>query len=321
MDSVTLDTLDLGLLHALQLDGRVPFSRVAEVLDVSGRTVARRYERLRGAGAVRVAAVTDSRRTGHAEWLVRLRVLPDGGPAIANGLARRPDTAWVTVAASGTEIVFIFRADGAGAAPLESLARHPQIRDVAAYRLLRHLMDRRWLGRTSALTEEQASGLRSPGPGDAAPAPLTDLDRRLIPALAIDGRAPYPVLARRIGWSESAVRRRLDELRHSGALSFDVEIDPALFGFSLQCLLWLTVTPSRLTAVARSLAADPEAAFVGATTGPHNLIAIAVCRDADALFTYVTDRIGSLDGIERMETTPIASYAKRAAPHPGRPAK
>lgn len=314
MNSVILDSLDLELLHALQLDGRAPFSRVAEVLDVSDRTVARRYERLRAAGAVRVAAVTDSRRTGHADWLVRLRVLPGGCSAIAHALARRPDTAWVTVASSGTEIVCIFRATDGGPAPLEALARHPQIRDLDAHRLLRHLMDRRWLGRTSALTAEQISALRSPAPGDAAPVLLTDLDRRLLPALAIDGRAAYPALAKQVGWSESAVRRRLEELRRSRALQFDVEIDPALLGFSVQCLLWLTVTPSRLTAIAQSLTADPETAFVGATTGAHNLMAIAVCRDVDALYTYVADRISSLNGIERMETTPITSYAKRAAP-------
>ncbi|WP_197048500.1 hypothetical protein [Streptosporangium roseum] len=85
--------------------------------------MARRYERLRAAGAARVAAVTDSRRTGHAEWLVRLRVLPGGCFAIAHALARRPDTAWVTVASSGIEIVCVFRATDGGPAPLESLAR------------------------------------------------------------------------------------------------------------------------------------------------------------------------------------------------------
>jgi DNA-binding Lrp family transcriptional regulator len=316
MDSVRLDSLDMGLLHALQLDGRVPFSRVAEVLDVSGRTVARRYERLRAAGAARVAVVTDSRRTCHAEWLVRLRVRPGGGAAIARALARRPDTAWVTVASSGAEIVCIFHTADGGPAPLEALARHPQIRDVDAHQLLRHLMGRPWLGRTSALTPEQVSALRSPGTGDAAPVTLTDLDRRLLPALAIDGRAAYPVLARQVGWSESAVRRRLEELRRSHVLRFAVEIDPVLFGFSVQCLLWLTVAPSRFIAVARSLAADPEAAFVGAMTGAHNLMAIAVCRDADALYTYLTDRVSSLNGVERLETTPITSYTKRAAPTP-----
>lgn len=53
---------------------------------------------------------------------------------------------------------------------------------------------------------------------------------------------------------------------------------------------------------------------MGSATGPHNLVAIAVCRDAGALHTYLTDRIGSLDGIDRLETVMITSYAKRAAP-------
>jgi hypothetical protein len=41
-----LDSLDLKLLQALQLDGRAPFKRIAEVLGVSDQTVARRLRRL-----------------------------------------------------------------------------------------------------------------------------------------------------------------------------------------------------------------------------------------------------------------------------------
>ena len=78
MESVTLDPLDLRILHALHLDGRAPFSRIAEVLDVSDRTVARRVGRLRAAGVARITGVADGLRTGHAEWLVRLRVLLEG---------------------------------------------------------------------------------------------------------------------------------------------------------------------------------------------------------------------------------------------------
>lgn len=314
VDSVTLDALDLRLLHALQLDGRAAFSRIADVLDVSDRTVARRFGRLRTAGIARVAGVTDSHRTGHAEWLVRLRVPPSGTVPLARALAHRPDTAWVTVASSGTEIICVFRVAEEGPAPLGTLGRLPPGTPIDAQRLLRPAMDHRWTGRTSALTEEQAAALRPAPTAGNAPVPLTDLDRRLLPALAADGRAAYPDLARRVGWSESAVRRRLDELRGSGVLRFDVEIDSRLFGFSVQCLLWLTVTPARTGDVARALAGDPEAAFVGSTTGPHNLFAIAVCRDADALHTYLTDRIGSLDGVDRMETVLITSYSKRAAP-------
>ncbi|WP_149259904.1 AsnC family transcriptional regulator [Actinomadura sp. K4S16] len=314
MDSVTLGQLDLQLLHALHLDGRAPFSRIAEVLGVSDRTAARRFARLRASGAARVTAVVDSRGAGRAEWLVRLRVLPSGAAALAGELARRPDTAWVTVLSSGTEIVFILRVPAGRAAPLAGLTRHPRILGVEAHRLLRHLMERRWFGRTSALTGDQVSALRpSPG-GSTGPVALNDLDRRLLPVLAADGRAAYPSLASRVGWSESAVRRRLEELRRSGMLRFDVEVDPVALGFPTQCLIWLSVAPSRLASTARALAADSEAAFVGATTGPHNLLAIAVCRDEDALYPYLSDRIGSLDGVERMETAPITSYAKRVAP-------
>lgn len=312
MDSVTLDALDRRLLHALHLDGRAPFSRIAEVLDVSDRTVARRLARLRAAGAARVTAVLHD--PGRAEWLVRVRVSPDAAAPVARALAGRADTRWVTVLSGGTEVVCIVGAPAADPAPLRGLARSPQVRDVEAHRLLRHLMDHRWRGRTSALTREEEAALRPPVRSGAAPVALTDLDRRLLPALAVDGRAAHPALARRAGWSESAVRRRLDELRRSRTLRFDVEIDPALFGFAVQCLLWLTVAPARLAAVAGSVAADAEAAFVGATTGPHNLLVIAVCRDDDALYAYLSDRIGALDGVERVETVPVTAYAKRVAP-------
>ncbi|MEW2355513.1 AsnC family transcriptional regulator [Spirillospora sp. NPDC029432] len=313
MDSVMLDPLDLRLLHALHLDGRAPFARIAEVLDVSDRTLARRYARLRATGTARVTATVSTRSTGHAEWLVRLRVRP-GAADLARALARRPDTAWVTVLSSGTEIVCVLRALAGGPAPLAELARHPRILDVDAHRLLRHLMDHRWPGRTSALTAGEIGALRPPDPGGSGPIALNDLDRRLIPSLAADGRAPYPDLARRTGWSESAVRRRVEELRRSGTLRFDVEVEPVALGYAAQCLLWLTVPPSRLAGTVRDLAGDAETAFIGAVTGTHNLLAIAVCRNDDALYAYMSQRLAALDGIERVETALVTSYSKRVAP-------
>ncbi len=149
---------------------------------------------------------------------------------------------------------------------------------------------------------------------ETGPFRLTDLDRRLLPALAADGRAACPDLARTAGWSESAVRRRLEELRRSGALRFDVEADSGLFGCTAHCLLRLSVAPARLGGVAQALAGDREAAFVATTTGSHNLMAVAVCQDARALHTYLMDRVGSLPGVERVETAMITSYTKRDAP-------
>ncbi|AFU03143.1 Lrp/AsnC family transcriptional regulator [Nocardia brasiliensis] len=311
MDPVTLDDIDRGLLHALQVDGRAPFSRIGAVLDVAERTVARRYNRLRGAGALRITGAWDERRTGRAEWVVRVQMRPDGTAGLARVLACRPDTAWVTVVSSGTEITCLFRTPDE--APLAELARNPKVLAVQAHRLLRHFMNRRWSGRTSVLSAEQVAALRGPA-AESTPPIMTELDRRLVPVLAVDGRAPYPSLARAVGWSESAVRRRLDELRRTRLIRFDVETDPLLFGFTVQCALWLTVTPGQLAAVAQTIAADPEAAFVAATTGSANLLVIAVCRTVDDLFGYTTDRLGALPGVQHLEIAPIDGYFKRTAP-------
>ncbi|MBH1937292.1 Lrp/AsnC family transcriptional regulator [Streptomyces sp. AV19] len=289
--SAAVDPLDLRILHALQLDGRAPFRRIADVLGVSDRTVARRFDRLRGSGVARVTVVPDSSRTGQAEWLVRLRVLPDVAPAVADALARRPDTPWVCLVSSGTEIVCLFRTMDGAPAPLAGLTRRQGVVHADAQRLLRHL-----------------TGHRRPA-GDGTPVALTDLDRRLLPALAFDGRAAYPQLARTVGWSESAVRRRLEELRESRTIRFDVATDPRLFGYSAQCLLWLSVTPSRIASVAGALADDPGTTFVGATSGPHQLLAVMVYRDDMALYDYVNERIGALDGVRSVETAVVTRYA------------
>ncbi|MGO4752694.1 Lrp/AsnC family transcriptional regulator, partial [Streptomyces sp. 2MCAF27] len=52
-DTVTLDDIDRGLVHALQIDGRAPLRTLGEALGVSENTVARRYRRLRSAGVLR----------------------------------------------------------------------------------------------------------------------------------------------------------------------------------------------------------------------------------------------------------------------------
>lgn len=45
MDPLTLDGLDRQLVHALAVDGRAPFSRIAAAVGASDRTATRRTKR------------------------------------------------------------------------------------------------------------------------------------------------------------------------------------------------------------------------------------------------------------------------------------
>jgi DNA-binding Lrp family transcriptional regulator len=108
------------------------------------------------------------------------------------------------------------------------------------------------------------------------------------------------------------VARRLTGLRARGALFFDVDIDPALLGVTVSALLWMQVAPAHLDAVATALAGHDELAVVAATTGPTNLVAHALCRDAEALHHYLTRRV-AWDAVTRIETAPVLRTYKAAA--------
>ncbi|MER5324945.1 Lrp/AsnC family transcriptional regulator [Streptosporangium roseum] len=319
MDPLTLDELDRRLVHALQIDGRAAFSHIATVLDTSDRTVARRYRRLRSAGAVRVVGLPDGRHLGHVDWLVRLRCTPDAATAVAATLSRREDTSWVSLISGGTEITCITQTRSRvmdGELLLQKLPRTPRITAVTAHCLLRAVAGTSgWSGRTAALTPEQIDDLRpapTPYPGTDHNVELTDADSRLLAELAKDGRTSYPNLASATGWSETTVRRRLDQLRRNNILYFDVEIDPLLFGYTTEAMLWLTIAPAALTTVTQALSTHPEIGFAAAITGPANVVAFVVCRDADALYEYLATRIGMLNGVLQAETAPVVRRVKGA---------
>ncbi|MGK5674463.1 Lrp/AsnC family transcriptional regulator [Micromonospora sp. URMC 106] len=319
MDPLTLDELDRQLAHALQIDGRAPFSQIAAVLGTSDRTIARRYRRLRSAGALRVVGLPHAAALGHVDWLVRMRCTPDAAVPVATALARRADTSWVTLLSGGTEITCITRTraqTAEGELLLQKLPRSPRITTVTAHCMLRAVAGTNgWPGRTAALEPAQVAALR-PAPEAAAPPgeriTLTTADNHLLTALAKDGRASNPSLAAATGWSETTVRRRIAQLHRSDVLYFDVEIEPALFGYTAEAMLWLTVAPAALTAVTRALATHPQIGYAAATTGPANVAASVICQDLTELYEYLANGIGALPGVSRAETAPVVRRVKGA---------
>ncbi|GAA0323515.1 Lrp/AsnC family transcriptional regulator [Actinoallomurus spadix] len=316
MKSHTLDALDRCLVHALQIDGRAPFSRIGEVLGVSDQTVARRYRRLRTTGALRVVGAVDAPRVGLVSWAIRLHATPDAAGAIAAALARRPDTHWVHLLSGGTEIVcgtMSRTPEERDNLLLEKLPRTGRVSSVTAHALLHQFVGGPigWAG-VRSLTPEQAERLRPdpPVPGDE-PVALDETDHALLAALAVDGRAGHAELASVTGWSASTVRRRMDQLRRAGVLFYDVDLPTALFGHPVEARLWISVEPARLAAAGEALAAHSEVGFAAATTGPTNLLVAAMFRDPHHLYRYLTERVGSLEGVRHVETAPVIRTVKR----------
>lgn len=309
----------MRLLHALTIDGRVSFSRLAKVLGVSDQTVARRYRKLQSDVSMRVIAGTDARLLGKSEWFVRLKGAPGTVERAASLLSQRADTSWVSLTFGGAEVVSLVRSGTARREQqtlLHQLGSSPQVNSVVAHNVLHTFLGERalWQGLTSDLSEAQIGQLTEglPAAVDAESFRLTDGDLALIDALGAEGRTPLQKLAVATDSAENTVRRRLEHLRACGVLYFDLDLDYHLLGFDALALLWLSVQPQSLVQVAEAVAHHPQVSFVAATTGPTNLLASVICRDNSQLFDYLARQVGGMEGVQHVEVAPITHMVKRA---------
>ncbi len=315
-----MDRVDRQIIHCLQRDGRASFRRIAEVLGVSEQTVARRYRTLVGSGAVRVLVLSDARATGAQTWFVRIVCRPDAADALAEAIAARDDVSWVTVTSGGSELSCVTRSDpdDRSSVLLQRLPRTAQVLSFTAYSVMyMHIGgDAEWLAFDDPLTEDQVTALMADvgaaRTGSSRPAPLRDEDATLLRALGRDGRAGVVELARRTGWPQSRVASRLEELMGSGAIGCELDMAPDAFGFRASAYLYMTVAPGELHATGQALSLHRETSFVAAITGAANLLAVVTCKDAEALYSFVTTKVGALPAVRELEIVPTLRRVKQA---------
>lgn len=317
-----MDVLDAQILHALELAPRAPFRRIANAVDASEQSVARRYHRMRRAGVMRVVGLVNPRVHGDTQWVTRIHAKPDRMPQLAEALARRSEVTHANILSGGTELVCVIRApvgESGDGLLLQQLPRTAAVLDISVDLLLHAFGEpptAPWSGYGHQLTGEQTAqildGPAGLSPSGRPPAP-TAQDQALFDVLADDGRAPQALMVQRTGWSVARVARRMADLESAGTLLYDIDLLPEQLGFRLNAMLWLDVAPQHLHQVGEVIAAHREIAFAGAISGRRNLLAIAICRDVDDLYRYLTEQLAAVDHIHACEVSIRTQRLKQSA--------
>ena len=254
-----------GSLHALQINGRAPFSLIGQVVGVSEQTVAQALPRPPGADVVvRVVGCRRSRTcSDNSTGWCASPADRTHRPRSAAALARRDDVSWVSLTGAGNEIVASLRARTQDARDELLLRRLPKTEQVL--NLSAGIVMHRFTGRYDADWSALHRGTGRSGdcriePADcprrtAAPHPKYCWRRigPLIAALALDGRAPIAALAAAPAGPTDAPARRLDALVDSGAVYIDVDLSMEALGYPLLAMFWLTVDPQHLDAFGSAL--------------------------------------------------------------------
>lgn len=94
-----IDSLDVRIMRELNEDGRIPFSHLAERLDVSESQIRKRYTKLTSSGVLRVLALTNPRSLGFhvTAWLAINSAQGMGVRSLADKVSALPSIAYLAV--------------------------------------------------------------------------------------------------------------------------------------------------------------------------------------------------------------------------------
>jgi DNA-binding Lrp family transcriptional regulator len=137
---------------------------------------------------------------------------------------------------------------------------------------------------------------------------LDDIDARIVTALLKDARASYAVIGNEVGLSAPAVKRRVDRLRATGAITgFSARVDPAALGWTTEAYVELfcggRTSPE---VIAEAVRKYPEVADACTVTGEAD--ALVHIRAADVKhFEQVMERIGAEPFVLRTRSVIVLS--------------
>ncbi|WP_353113000.1 AsnC family transcriptional regulator [Microbacterium sp.] len=302
-----LDEIDLAIVHALQVDARAPWTRVAAVVGIDAATAVRHWNSLREEGLAWLTAwPTPQRWSSTTDLGVVLLDARLGADALAE-VIRRP---WVLSVDETSAGYLALVAASAGLAQLgervralAALGAEVLRMDVAAEIVAE---DSTW--RLSVLSAAQQRMLREGAPrsGGAARPIRGDAVSDLAAALDEDPRMPAATLAQRMGVSEATARRALERATGAGLLRFGCDLAMPAAGFRRGAVLWgRGADPEGAAARAARL---PEAHRAGILVGPSPLFVCVRARSLTAVPAIerswgadveIVDRWAVLRGIKR----------------------
>ncbi len=140
---------------------------------------------------------------------------------------------------------------------------------------------------------------------------IDDIDAKIIAELRQDGRASNIDIARRIGTTEAMVRRRIDRLISKRILRVVAVTNPYRMGFSLDAVVNASVDVDKLPDVAARIAEIPEVRYAAIVSGDYNLTFRVLLRSHHDFYDFVTSKLGSIPGLQRIETAYVLRVVRR----------
>ncbi|ACJ17000.1 transcription regulator [Thermococcus onnurineus NA1] len=130
---------------------------------------------------------------------------------------------------------------------------------------------------------------------------LDERDRIIIDMLTRDARTPFTEIAKVLGISETAVRKRVKALEEAGVIrQYTIVVDPSKLGYNLVSLTGVDTLPEKIFEVANKLKEFEFVRNVYLTSGDHMIMAEIWAKDGEDLSDIISNKIGKLNGVTKV---------------------
>ena len=304
-----LSDLHLRIIAALQVDGRAPWSRIADALGEPERTVARYGVELLEEGVVTVAAI----RSLANRVIVSCECTPGSARLTAQAMTQQEGTiySYLTTGTSDVVTEVGYSGDLVDLLTLQVPAT-PGITRFSAFPVLRYFKTvRGWRVGALSPAEERALTPRA-GSDDLGASTLAaqgQHDDEIIACLEEDGRANMESIARRTQVSATSASRRVDWLVGSGQISIRALVEPAAIGLPVEAMLWVESPPDHVEVLGAWLRERTEVRYLAAIAGDAQLLVDVTMSTHAQLYAFLAHEMWK--GASRVRTDLVVEARKR----------
>ncbi|RLI26553.1 transcriptional regulator [Candidatus Bathyarchaeota archaeon] len=125
-------------------------------------------------------------------------------------------------------------------------------------------------------------------------------DLKIIRILQENSRTPFLRIAKALGVSEAAVRKRVKKLEREGVIKrYTVEVDPVKLGFEIVAFIGVDTRPEYYISTLEKLKDLDKVVSLYSSSGDHMILLECWFKDSEELAEFVK-RLNSMDGVTRV---------------------
>lgn len=130
---------------------------------------------------------------------------------------------------------------------------------------------------------------------------IDDKNAKIIKILQQNARTPYTKIAKKLGITETAIRKRVSQLKKRGVIEkFTVVISPKKLGYSSVAQVGIDLLPENFLNAVKTISSYEEVKELYISSGDHMIVAEVWAENQEKLNNFISEKINTIEGVKKV---------------------